>query len=192
MANVNTAVLTYEDYRNAPDDERYELLAGQLVMIAAPNIAHQIVGGELFGVLRDFVKKGRLGRVFSAPTDVVLSDTNVVQPDVIFVSKGRMSIVGKNNIQGAPDLVVEVISPSNPEQDLVRKRDIYARHGVAEYWIADPDARSMRVMILEGGAYRVAGEYGIGDTLTSSTLKGLDLMVGEVFAELDMGSMPGA
>ena len=192
MANVNTAVLTYEDYWNAPDDERYELLAGQLVKIAAPNIAHQIVGGEFFGVLRDFVKKGRLGRVFSAPTDVVLSDTNVVQPDVIFVSKGRMSIVGKNNIQGAPDLVVEVISPSNPEQDLVRKRDIYARHGVAEYWIADPDARSMRVMILEGGAYRVAGEYGIGDTLTSSTLKGLDLMVGEVFAELDMGSMPGA
>lgn len=192
MANINTAILTYEDYLNAPDDERYELLDGELVMTAAPNITHQIVADDLFWLLHDFVRRNKLGRMFSAPTDVVLSDTSVVQPDLIFVSKRRMSIVGRNNIQGAPDLVVEVISPSNPERDLVRKRDIYARHGVAEYWIADPDARSMRVMVLEGEAYRVAGEYGIGDTLTSSTLKGLDLVVGDVFAELDMDSTPKA
>ena len=192
MANVNTAVLTYEDYRNAPDDERYELLEGELVLTAAPNLAHQKVLFRMARLVEDFVLERGLGEVFIAPTDVVLSDTNVVQPDVLFVSKDRKSILGADNIRGAPDLVVEVISPSNPERDLVRKREIYARHGVGEYWIADPDARSMRVMVLEGEAYRVAGEYGIGDTLTSSTLKGLDLVVGDVFAELDMGSTPEA
>ena len=133
------------------------------------------------------VEDRNLGVAYSAPTAVVLSETDVVQPDMTFVSKGRMSIVGRNNIQGAPDLVVEVISPNNPERDLVRKREIYARHGVGEYWIADPDARSIRVMTLEGNAFRVAGEYGVGDTLTSSTLEGLDLEVGEVFAELESG-----
>ncbi len=183
MANVNTAILTYEDYRNAPDDERCELLDGQLVMIAAPNIAHQIASGELFRFLSDFVDKGGLGRVFIAPTDVVLSDTNVAQPDLVFVSKGRMSIVGADNIQGAPDLVVEVISPSDRARDMVRKRDIYAWHGVGEYWIADPEAHSVRVMVLEGDAYRVTGEYDIGDVLASRTLEGIDLQVGEVFAE---------
>ena len=132
-------------------------LDGELVMIAAPNIAHQIVSDDLFWLLQNFVKKNKLGRMFSAPTDVVLSDTNVVQPDLTFVSKGRMSIVGRKNIRGAPDLVVEVLSSSRPERDLVRKRDIYARHGVGEYWIADPDARSIRVMVLEDGAYRGGG-----------------------------------
>ena len=185
MANVNATILTYEDYRNVPGDERYELLDGELVMIAAPNIAHQIVSDDLFLLLQNFVKRNKLGRMFSAPTDVVLSDINVVQPDLTFVSKGRMSIVGRKNIRGAPDLVVEVLSSSNPDRDLVRKRDIYARHGVGEYWIADPDARSIRVMVLEDGAYRVVGEYETGDVLASRTLEGLDLNVGEVFAELE-------
>ena len=187
MANVNTAVLTYEDYRNAPDDERYELLEGELVLTAAPNIAHQIVADDLFLLLQDFVKSNKLGRVFSAPTDVVLSDTNVVQPDMTFVSASRKGIVGPDNIQGTPDLVVEVISPSDPARDLVRKRDIYARHGVAEYWIADPNERSIRVMALEGDAYRVVGEYGTRDTLISPTLKELSVDVGEVFGGLDAG-----
>ena len=192
MANVNAIILTYEDYRNVPGDERYELLDGELVMIAAPNIAHQIVTDDLFLLLQDFVKSNKLGRVFSAPTDVVLSDTNVVQPDMTFVSASRKGIVGPDNIQGTPDLVVEVISPSDPARDLVRKRDIYARHGVAEYWIADPNERSIRVMALEGDAYRVVGEYGTGDTLISPTLKELSVDVGEVFGGLDAGPMQEA
>ena len=184
MANVNTAILTYEDYINAPDDERYELLEGELVMIAAPNIAHQRAIGRLFRFLTAFVESGELGEVFIAPTDVVLSDTNVVQPDVLFVSKERMSIVEADNIKGSPDLVVEVVSPNNPERDLVRKRDIYARHGVAEYWIADPVACSVRVMILAGDDYRMVGEFGEEDVLTSNALRGLALEVGSVFAKV--------
>ena len=182
MANVNTAILTYEDYQNAPDDERYELLDGELVMIAAPNVAHQKALFRIARLVEDFVLERGLGGVFIAPTDVVLSDTNVVQPDVIFVSKERMSVVGDANIQGAPDLVIEIVSPNNPERDLVRKRDIYARHGVGEYWIVDPEARSIRVMALEGSTYSIIGEYEAGDKLTSPTLKGLRLEVEGVFA----------
>ena len=182
MANVNTAILTYEDYLNAPDDERYELLDGELVMIAAPNIAHQKALFRMARLLEDFVLEKELGEVFIASTDVVLSDTNVVQPDVIFVSTERKSIVDADNIKGSPDLVVEIISPNNPERDLVRKRGIYARHGVGEYWIADPEALSIRVMVLEGNEYREAGEFGMGDILTSCALEGLELEVGSVFA----------
>ena len=180
-ANVNATILTYEDYRNTPDDQRYELLDGALVVLPTPNIAHQRVLGDLSFALHDFVREKRVGAAFLRVA-VVLSDTNVVEPDITFVSESRMDIVETDNIRGAPDLVVEIISPSNPERDVVRKRDIYARHGVGEYWIADPDARSIRVMTLEGSTYSIIGEYEVGDKLTSPTLKGLRLGVEGVFA----------
>ena len=178
---IDASVLTYEDYRKTPDDQRYELLDGVLVVLPTPNIAHQRVLGDLSFALHDFVREKRVGAAFLRMA-VVLSDTNVVEPDITFVSESRMDIVETDNIRGAPDLVVEIISPSNPERDVVRKRDIYARHGVGEYWIADPDARSIRVMTLEGSTYSIIGEYGVGDKLTSPILKGLRLGVEGVFA----------
>ena len=178
---IDASVLTYEDYRKTPDDQRYELLDGALVVLPTPNIAHQRGLGDLSFALYDFVREKRVGAVFLRVA-VVLSDTNVVEPDITFVSASRMDIVETDNIRGAPDLVVEIILPSNPERDVVRKRDIYARHGAGEYWIADPDAASIRVMVLEGSTYRIIGEYGAGDKLTSPTLKGLALEVEGVFA----------
>ena len=181
--NVGATVFTYEDYRNTPEGERYEVLDGELVFLPTPNIAHQVTVGDLFCELYDFVEEKKAGEAFLRVA-VVLSDTNVVEPDITFVSASRMDIIGVDAILGAPDLVAEVISASDPERDLVRKRDIYARHGVGEYWIADPEVRSIRVMTLEGNAYRVAGEYGVGDTLVSGTLKELTLDVAEVFGGL--------
>ena len=180
-ANDNATILTYEDYRNTPDDQRYELLDGALVVLPTPNIAHQRVLGDLSFALHDFVREKRVGAAFLRVA-VVLADTNVVEPDITFVSASGMDIVESDNIRGAPDLVVEIISPSNPERDVVRKRDIYARNGVGEYWIVDPEARSIRVMALEGSTYSIIGEYGAGDKLTSPTLKGLGLEVEGVFA----------
>ena len=180
-ANDNATILTYEDYRNTPDDQRYELLDGALVVLPTPNIAHQRVLGDLSFALHDFVREKRVGAAFLRVA-VVLADTNVVEPDITFVSASRMDIVESDNIRGAPDLVVEIISPSNPERDVVRKRDIYARNGVGEYWIVDPEARSIRVMTLEGSTYSIIGEYGAGDQLTSAALKGLRLEVEGVFA----------
>ena len=180
-ANDNATILTYEDYRKTPDDQRYELLDWALVVLPTPNIAHQRVLGDLSFALHDFVREKRVGAAFLRVA-VVLADTNVVEPDITFVSASGMDIVETDNIRGVPDLVVEIISPSNPERDVVRKRDIYARNGVGEYWIVDPEARSIRVMALEGSTYSIIGKYEAGDQLTSAALKGLRLEVEGVFA----------
>lgn len=181
---TDASVFTYQDYRNTPECERYEVLDGELVLLPTPNIAHQVTLGDPMCGLYDFVEEKKAGEALLRVA-VVLSYTNVVEPDITFVSASRMDIIGVDAIQGAPDLVAEGVSASDPERDLVRKRAIYARHGVGEYWIADPEARSIRVMTLEGDTYRVVGEYGLGDILTSKALKGLALDVESVFAAVN-------
>ncbi len=122
-----------------------------------------------------------LGSAFIAPFDVVLSDTDVVQPDLLFVSKERESVITEDNVQGAPDLVVEILSPSTERRDKTVKREIYARHGVKEYWLVDTDARSVTVLRLGDSDYGVAATFGPGERLASPTLIGLDLDMDEIF-----------
>ena len=133
-----TTGLTYEDYLKTSDDERWELLDGELVMAPAPNMPHQGAQARLGSRLLVFAEERNLGRVYFSPTDVVLSDTNVVQPDLLFVSRQREQILTHANIQGAPDLAVEIRSPSTDERDRIVKRRLYAEHGVKEYWLVDP------------------------------------------------------
>ena len=174
---------TYVDYANAPEDKRYELLDGDLVMTPAPGEIHQRVSILLGWRLIQFVTENGLGRVYQAPFDVVLSNTDVVQPDLLFVSNERAHVITPANAQGAPDLVVEILSPSTAERDLTFKRSLYARHGVSEYWIVDTAARNVTVLVLRGGGFEVAGEYGEGETLTSPTLRGFALSVDDLFRE---------
>ena len=164
--------LTYADYCLTPDDERYELLDGELLMAPAPIESHQIAVMELGTLLHMFVKARGLGQVFSAPYDVVLSETDVVQPDLLFVSNERAHIRTPANIRGAPDLVVEILSPSTASRDWRDKLDLYAEYGVKEYWLVDPDARTVTVLLLEAGAFAEVARYGAGQTLTSPTLAG--------------------
>ena len=175
------AKLTYEDYRNTPEDERYELLDGELLMTAAPNIAHQRVSGRLELRLRAFVEEMDLGEVFDAPTDVVLSDTDVVQPDILFVSEDRSDIITADNVQGAPDLVVEVLSPTTARRDWRIKLDLYSKHEVREYWLVDPQTEIVWVLLPNEGSLEVANIYGEGDTLASSILEGFTLDLNEIF-----------
>ena len=175
---------TYEDYLNISGDDRYELINGEFILVGAPNIPHQSASASLMMEMGVFVRDRGLGWVYSAPTDVILTDpegVNVVQPDLAFVSKEREGIITHANIQGAPDLIVEILSPSTGRLDMTTKRDLYARHGVGEYWIADPEARTLTVMVLREGEYEVAGEYSEGDTLTSPTLEGFSVEVDRVF-----------
>ena len=130
-----------------------------------------------------FVTENRLGRVYQAPFDVVLSNMDVVQPDLLFVSNARAHVVTAANVQGAPDLVVEILSPSTAERDRTLKRRLYARHGVSEYWIVDTEARSVTVLLLREGGFEVAGTYGEGDILTSPTLPGFELRVDDIFRD---------
>ena len=122
-----------------------------------------------------------MGEVFIAPTDVILSQTDVVQPDILFVSKERSYIITDDNIRGAPDLAVEVLSPSTAQRDRTLKRTLYALHGVPEYWQADSDAKNVAVLTLVNGEYKVAGIYGEGQTLVSPLLPGFTLEIDKIF-----------
>ena len=183
MSIPNPAIkkFTYEDYLNAPEDERYELLDGELVMTPASGEPHQRVSIRLGWKLIQFVAEHRLGEVYSAPFDVVLSDTDVVQPDLLFVSNERADIITPANLQGAPDLVVEILSPSTAERDKTFKYALYAEHGVEEYWIVDTDAKTITVLLLGERGFAVEGIYEEGETLESPTLGGFALDLGDVF-----------
>ena len=172
---------TYEDYRHTPDDKRYELLDGELIMAPAPRTAHQRTSRRMGTLLDTFVAENDLGEVFIAPYDVVLSETDVVQPDLLFVSKERSYIINEDNIRGAPDLVIEILSPSTAQRDRTLKRTLYALHGVPEYWQADTDAKIAMVLTLDNGEYKVAGIYGEGQTLVSPLLPGFTLEIDRIF-----------
>lgn len=173
---------TYEDYRTAPPDKRYELLDGDLVMTPAPNLKHQRVQVQLGERLARFVREHALGEFFFAPCDVVLSDTDVVQPDLLFVSKERAHLLsGGENVQGAPDLVVEILSPTTAERDRGYKRALYAKHGVKEYWLVDPVSETVWIHRLHRGALVVAHTFGRSQTLRSPLLPGFAIDLDDVF-----------
>lgn len=186
MARSTPAVkLTYDDYRETPDDERYELLDGELVMAPAPRISHQDVAMQLGTLLNVFVKERGLGKVLAAPCDVVLSDTNVVQPDLLFVSRERARLLRNGaNVWGAPDVVVEILSPATAALDRTFKRDLYARHGVKEYWLVDTEAKTVTVLLPAERGFEVAGVYGPGEELASPTLGGFSLDPHQIFQEI--------
>ena len=174
--------LTYQDYLNTPHDERYELIDGELIMSPSPRKAHQQTHAKLGTRLYTFVERHNLGEVYFAPFDVVFSITDVVQPDLLFVSRDRLYIITEDNIQGAPDLAIEILSPSTSARDKGYKRDLYAKHGVKEYWQVDTDAKRITVLSLNAyGDYDVAAVYGVGQTLTSPLLPGFALNLDEIF-----------
>ena len=176
-----TTKFTYEDYLKTSDDERYELLDGVLTMPPAPNTAHQSVQAELGWRMARFVREERLGNFFFAPTDVVLSDTDVVQPDLLFISSERAHIITPANIQGAPDLIVEIRSASTAERDETLKRNLYAEHDVKEYWLVDPEAMTITLLCLGEGGYAEMAAHSRGQTLTSPTLEGFSVNLDEIF-----------
>lgn len=182
MAIPNPTVkFTYEDYLNTPEDKRYELIDGELFMTPAPGELHQRVSILLGSKLFQFASENNLGRVYVAPFDVVLSDLDVVQPDLLFVSNERSRIITPENVQGAPDLVVEILSPSTATRDTTFKRVLYARYGVREYWMVDTQEATITVLLPGDRGLEVADVYGEGETLTSATLQGFQLNIDDVF-----------
>jgi Uma2 family endonuclease len=141
------------DYLALPDEPRCELLYGRLVMTPSPIVRHQLVVGAILRRLFDLVDREG-GLAVDSPVDVVLADHSVVQPDVIYVAKDRVSIVSKR-VQGAPDLVVEILSPGTARRDLGEKLRLYAEAGVREYWIVDPVLETFEFLVNEGDSFRV-------------------------------------
>jgi Uma2 family endonuclease len=147
-------ILTYRDYAALPDDgQRYELHEGALSVTPAPGTRHQRAIGALYVLLRAHVERHRLGEVFLSPVDCILSDTTVVEPDLVYLDGTRARLVSERAIEGSPTLAVEVLSPSTTTIDRSRKRDLYARHGIPYYWIVDPVAGTIEAYGLASGRY---------------------------------------
>src|SRR3990172_8284653 len=174
--------LTYEDYMGLPDDgRRYEILHGELEVSPAPAPRHQGVSGNLFVILHTHVQERRLGRVYHAPIDVILALDSIVQPDLVFVTAGRGSIVTERAIEGAPDLAVEILSPWSERRDRVAKAELYARYGIRHYWIADPVARTLEVYEAAGAEYRRVATHEGATTVHTSLFPDLEIDLGRVW-----------
>lgn len=172
---------TYEDYVLLPEDRRYEIVDGELLLTPAPTPYHQTVAKRLGFLLDAHVQGMHLGEVFIAPCDVVLSRFDVLQPDIFFVSAERMSIIGEKYISEAPDLVVEVLSPSTADRDRVAKARQYAKFGVREMWIADPKAHTIEVLVNSSEGFRRETVYAGADVLRSPIIPALEIPLGRVF-----------
>ncbi len=172
---------TYEDYLKTPEDERYELIEGELLMTPAPIPKHQRISRELEFEILKLVKATDLGEVFDAPCDVHLDNENVIQPDILFISKERLNIIGEKNIQGAPDLVIEIISESTAYRDFVQKKKLYAKFRVKEYWIVIPEEESIEVYVLKDNIYTLYKAYGKEETLESPALEDLKIVLKNIF-----------
>ncbi len=175
---------TYEDYRRLPDDGwRYEVLQGNLRMTPAPAPWHQATLRNLTFLVLSYLQSNPLGEVYFAPIDVLLPGglAAPVQPDLIFLASERLGLVSERGIEGAPDLVAEVLSPSNWLDDRRTKFEIYAAAGVREYWLLDPRQRTVEVFVLEGNAFALLGKYVPGEPARSQVLPGFSPLVARIF-----------
>jgi Uma2 family endonuclease len=179
--------LTYDVYLSMPEmKQRYSIIDGELVMAPSPTPTHQTVQLEVALKVALFVRERQLGRVFIAPLDIVIrrEPLRTRQPDLMFIRQARRWIIGQQVIEGGPDLVVEVLSPSNSRQELQEKLQDYRAIGVREAWVISPQARTVEVLQLSPETLQRSGLYGTGDTIASQVLPDLHLTVDEIFPEL--------
>jgi Uma2 family endonuclease len=183
---VDLKHLTYQQYLDLPEMKaRYSIVDGELVLEAMPTPSHQTLLLELVLKLSPFVHERHLGKVFVAPLDIVIrrEPLRTRQPDLMFISHWRRSIVGQQVIEGGPDLVIEILSPSNTRRELEEKLQDYQAIGVREAWIVAPQGRTVEVLQLFPERIERLGLYGLGDLIVSQVLSELQLTVDEIFPE---------
>ena len=174
--------MTYDQYCLLPEDRnRYELFDGELVMTPSPTAQHQRIVLRLASELDSYVKTNGLGEGFVAPLDTIFDQYTVMQPDILYVSRERVPLVVKERIEGAPDLVVEVLSPSTFYIDLRRKMAVYAQFGVQEYWIVDPETQTIELYGRVGEELQLARRFSSNATFESPLLPGFRLAVSGIF-----------
>ena len=171
---------TYEEYYRLNDDQRYEIIDGELLMAPAPDTWHQDWSRKLFRLIDRFVAKNRLGEVFYAPIDIVLDEENTIQPDIVFIAAEKLDIIQRRAIFGVPDLLVELVSPSSVRRDRYDKKALYARFGVKEYWIGDPANKALEVLTLKEGRYELHCCVEEKGKLGSLVLPGLEFDLSEI------------
>ncbi len=170
------------DIWEVPEDGfRYEVIDGALYMNPAPNVAHQYASGALFGILFQHVHANNLGVLLAAPTGVVLDDESAVQPDLVFLSSARRFLLSERGIEGAPDLVVEILSPRTEALDRGVKMRRYARGRIAECWLVDPRVHRLEAYRLVGEGYELAASVGPGDVFRPTGFPGLEIPLDALF-----------
>ena len=188
MRPVNRGVkLTYDDYVQFPEDgKRHELIDGEHFLTPTPNRKHQSVSANLLGLIWSHLQRHPVGRVFSAPFDVILSNFDVVEPDLLYISQQRLAEIETSPwVRGAPNLVVEIGSPSTRKRDTTIKRRLYERFGVEEYWVVDPEIDTIDVYRRVEGRYERTSQLMLerGDVLTTPLLPGLELRLVKIFED---------
>jgi Uma2 family endonuclease len=177
--------LTYDDFLLFPDDgKRHELIDGEHYVTPSPNTRHQTIALNLTGLMWSFLQAHPIGRLFFAPFDIVFSRSDVVEPDLLYMSNERArEILTEKHVTGAPELLIEISSKGTRKRDETLKRSLYERSGVAEYWTVDPDVNAVRVHRLLAGKYQHVVELTLehGDVLTTPILPGLELPLAKIF-----------
>lgn len=176
-----TGQTPYDEYFSLPEGAPYQLIAGELVMTLSPIPLHQSISLELSLQFVVFVKKKQLGYVFAAPLDVSIDEENVFQPDILFIRKENENIIGKTMIEGAPDLVVEILSPSTAYYDLRKKFRVYEKSGVREYWIVDPERQSVEVYTGKNGKFSLQSEVEGSGEAQSEIISGFSVPINTIF-----------
>jgi Uma2 family endonuclease len=180
-----SARFTYEDFLNFPSDgKRHEVIDGEHYVTPSPNTKHQVVSMNLTRAFNFYLERQRVGQVFAAPFDVVFSDLDVVEPDLLYISRERSGILTDEHVRGSPDLVVEIVSPGTRKTDEVTKRKVYERFDVKEYWVVDPELDAVKVYRRDGGVFARAAELTAeaGDILTTPLLPDFSVSVADLFA----------
>jgi Uma2 family endonuclease len=182
MSNVAAERITVEAYRAMPEGPPYyQLVEGELIMSPAPTFFHQVVARNAFRILDDFLRQHRLGEVYFAPIDVYLSDKNVFQPDLFFLSNANKKMIEKDGIHGGPDLVVEIVSPSNGALDKRRKLPVYAQYGVKEEWLIEPALEKIHRYEFATDAAKPVRIIENDETFETPLLPGLVISAADVF-----------
>ncbi|MGH8019664.1 MAG: Uma2 family endonuclease [Opitutaceae bacterium] len=181
MAAPSLTIHSVADYRALPDDgPRYQLVEGELIMAPAPNTFHQIVQANLLHLLKAHLFQHPLGTVLGAPCDVYLDDHNVYQPDVLYVAKEHAGRIHDDGIYGAPDLVIEILSPSSAALDR-RKRDHFARAGTIEFWQIDPALRQIQRFVFAENPAKPVALIDEPETFVSPLFAGLTIASADIF-----------
>jgi Uma2 family endonuclease len=180
--NTRFPPLTVENYKLLPETgPRYQLIQGDLYMAPAPNRFHQEISRNLQFELHSYLKRHPIGKLFNAPFDVYLDEVNVFQPDIIILLHERLAILTEEGAEGAPELVVEILSPKTRRLDLVNKKKEYARAGVKELWIIDPETRAITIHQFTSDGVEKIRQVHEQDTLSTDLLPGFDLAAEMIF-----------
>jgi Uma2 family endonuclease len=178
----NLDVFTYEDYLQLPDNgKRYEIIEGELYMSPAPTLGHQRAVRRFLNAIENFLEENPIGEVFPTPTDIILSDIDVLQPDIVFISKAKIDRLTHENIQGAPDLVIEVLSPYTEKRDRTVKLKAYTKYGVVEYLMANQEQEALEVWRRKGKKLVYHALLDKIQTFTTPLLPALEIPLKKIF-----------